>query len=176
MTRYAALLRGINLGSRNRVAMTDLRAIFTDLGHRDVVTHVQSGNVAFTSGGGTAADIERAVTGELAARLGHDVPVMVRSHAELGRLVDGVPYPVDDPLRTHVTLLAEAPDAELVAALTVPEGESARLTLRGRDVYLHTPDGYGRTKLSNAFLERRLKVAATTRNWRTVTTMHELTG
>jgi uncharacterized protein (DUF1697 family) len=79
-----------------------------------------------------------------------------------------------DLAKLHVTFLAEAPDPERAARLEAPAGQPDELSLAGREVYLHTPDGYGRSKLSNAFLEKRLGVAATTRNWKTVGKLKEL--
>lgn len=79
-----------------------------------------------------------------------------------------------DPAKLHVTFLAEAPDRARAAALVAPAGQPDQLSLVGTDVYLHCPDGYGRTKLNNAFLEQKLSVAASTRNWKTVGTLAEL--
>lgn len=177
MTRYAALLRAINLGSRNKIGMPALAKLFDALGHEDVKTYVQSGNVVFTSSG-KAQTLERGIHKAIEDELGLDITVMVRTAAELKALVNGNPYlkKQDDPLKLHVTFLASAPDAEKAAKIAVPDGETAEFTLAERDVYLHCPDGYGRTKLSNAFLERKLGVAGTTRNWKTVLALHELTS
>jgi uncharacterized protein (DUF1697 family) len=177
MARYAALLRAINLGSRNKIAMPALTKLFDALGHEDVRTYVQSGNVVFT-GSGAREDLERGIHDAIADEFGLDITVMVRTAAELKSLVAGNPYldSQDDPLKLHVTFLASAPESDKAKKLEVPEGETAEFTLAKRDVYLHCPDGYGRTKLSNAFLERKLGVAGTTRNWKTVLALHELTS
>jgi uncharacterized protein (DUF1697 family) len=177
MARYAALLRGINLGSRNKIGMPALTTLFEGLGHTDVKTYVQSGNVVFSSSQRSAA-LERGIHKAIQDELGLDIAVMVRTAAELATLVGGNPYldRQDDPLKLHVTFLAAEPAPTRVDKLAVPDGETAEFTLAGRDVYLHCPDGYGRTKLSNAFLERKLDVAGTTRNWKTVRALHELTS
>lgn len=175
--RYLALLRGINLGSRNRVVMGELREMFAAMGHGDVATHLQTGNVLFTASGPAAplaADIER----RLASELGVTVTVLLRSKSELGKVVARNPLAADvaDPSKLHVTFLADSPDRgrdEKLAALCAPDEAYAVL---GREVYLHCPNGYGRTKLSNANLEKRLGVPATTRSWKVVNTLNGLMG
>ena len=154
--------------------MVDLRRVLEQVGADGVVTHLQSGNAVFESPA-TPATLERRLARALAEELGLSVEVLVRTRAELGRIVRANPFAKaeNDPLKLHVTFLAAKPTRARAAAL--PEGEGRdRLRLVGREVYLHTPDGYGRSKLSNAFLERRLNVAGTTRNWRTVTALAEL--
>jgi uncharacterized protein (DUF1697 family) len=175
MARCVALLRGINLGSRNKIAMGDLRAAFEALGAQDVQTYVQSGNVVFDPGAGTrptAAALEERVAQDVGVR----APVLLRSAAELAEIVAENPFLARgaDPAALHVTFLAEAPAAELVEALDPQVGAPDELAVRSREVYVHCPGGYGRTKLTNAFLERRLRVVATTRNWRTVTALRDL--
>jgi uncharacterized protein (DUF1697 family) len=175
LERYVALLRGINLGARNKIAMADLRELFASLGAEDVTTYVQSGNVVFgmrAGHAGLAARIEQ----QIAQHLALDIRVMVRTRAELARLVSGNPFAENDadPLRLHVTFLAAKPAAARARALDETAFEPDRFRVVGAHVYLHTPDGYGRSKLSNAFFEKQLGVAATTRNWRTVTALAEL--
>ena len=178
--KYVALLRGVNVAGTNKVKMDELRRLFADLGHTEVGTYLQSGNVVFADDApgddrtGLAAGIEKAI----ADRMGLTVTVLLRTRAELEKVLAANPY-LDretDPAKLPVTFLAEAPDPERAAALSIPAGETGVFTLIGREVYLHTPDGYGRTKLNNAFLERKLGVAATTRNWKSVGALHELLG
>ena len=119
-----------------------------------------------------AGEIER----RIARDLGVTVTVLVRTADDLAQVVATNPFVrrETDPVTLHVTFLAEAPEPERVTRLETPSGEPDELALVGREVYLHCPNGYGRTKLNNAFIERRLGVAATTRNWRTVTTLCDL--
>ncbi|MEV4659374.1 DUF1697 domain-containing protein [Micromonospora sp. NPDC049301] len=176
MTRYVALLRGVNVGT-TRLAMADLRRLVTDLGHEDVKTYLQSGNVVF---GSTVRDAERLAGGierVLADELGLSVPVLVRSARELAAVAGGNPYAEqeDDPTRLLVAFLATAPKRSMVDALTVPGGENVSFTVTGREVYLHFPEGgYGRSKFTNAYLEKKLDVVATTRNWKSVRALAEL--
>ncbi|MEV0156986.1 DUF1697 domain-containing protein [Micromonospora sp. NPDC050686] len=176
MTRYVALLRGINVGTSTRIGMADLRRVVTDLGHEDVRTHLQSGNVVFGSpvrdAGTLARGLEKAITGEF----GLTVPVLIRDAGELAAVVAGNPYPgQDDPTRLLVAFLAAAPTKAKAAALTVPGTENVEFTVAGREVYQHFPDGgYGRSKFTNAYLEKQLGMVATTRNWKSVRALAEL--
>ncbi|MFU8870363.1 DUF1697 domain-containing protein [Micromonospora sp. SL4-19] len=178
MTRYAALLRGVNVGA-TRIAMADLRRLVADLGHEDVKTYLQSGNVVFTSPTNDAGKLARGIERAIADELGLTVPVLVRSDAELAAVAEASPYAgrQDDPTRLLVAFLAAAPTKAKVAALTVPGGENLEYAVTGREVFLHYPDGgYGRTKFTNAYLEKTLGVVATTRNWKSVLALRDLTG
>jgi uncharacterized protein (DUF1697 family) len=173
---YVALLRGINLGARNKVSMRDLRALFGALGAEDVSTYVQSGNVIFKSRDGPA-ELRAAAEERITRDLGLDVTVLLRTGSELAAVVADNPFAADhrEPKTLHVTFLADAPDAERARELDPTAWQPDEFRVVGREVHLHCPNGYGRSKLSNAFFERGLGVAATTRNWRTVTNLAELT-
>ncbi|WP_410809576.1 DUF1697 domain-containing protein [Micromonospora sp. 067-2] len=178
MTRYVALLRGVNVGT-TRLAMADLRRIVSDLGHDDVTTYLQSGNVAF---GSTVRDAEKLAAGierALADELALTVPVLVRSGRELAAVAGGNPYAdrEGDPTRLLVAFLATAPKQSSMDALTVPGGENVSFTVTGREIFLHYVDGgYGRSKFTNAYLEKKLDVVATTRNWKSVRALAGMTG
>lgn len=175
MTRYVALFRGINVGGHKKVAMGDLREVLGALGYEEVETYLQSGNALFT----TAATESDAVGGEIAqalrSRLGMEVKVLVRTASELAEVVEGNPFPegTAEPKKLHVAFLWGAPDDERVAALDAAPYEPDELRLGDRAVYLWYPNGYGRTKLTNDVLERKLGVTATTRNWNTVVNLLE---
>jgi len=172
------MLRGINVAGNTRVKMDDLRRMFTDMGNTDVQTYLQSGNVVFSSSQRGARKLETAIEKAIAAELDLQIAVLVRTHPDLAKILTANPY-LDretDLTKLPVTFLADKPDADKVAALEVPSGESAVCTVVGREVYLHCPNGYGRTKLNNAFLERKLGVKATTRNWKSVTTLHDMSA
>ena len=179
---YVALLRAINVGSRNKIAMPALRAVFEALGHSDVTTYVQSGNVVFKATATTgakdqaavAAGIEHAITEEF----GHDVRVLLRTRADLARVTKAHPFATDgaDSKFLHVTFLSGAPNKASVRAIDADAFGSDRFAVAGREVYLLCPGGYGNSKLNNAFWERKLRLVATTRNWNTVTKLRELAG
>jgi len=174
---YVALLRGINLGAKKRVSMPDLRALFTSLGADDVTTYVQSGNVVFKSAEGSAkliAAIERRIRRDL----GLTVTVLLRTKPQLTKVVAGNPFAkrVKDPTKLHVTFLAEKPERSHIRGLDPKHGAPDEFRVVGLEVYLHCPNGYGRSKLTNAYFEKELGVAATTRNWKSVTKLAELAG
>ncbi|MEU8300912.1 DUF1697 domain-containing protein [Micromonospora sp. NPDC048909] len=176
MTRYVALLRGVNVGT-TRIAMADLRRLVEALGHADVRTYLQSGNVVFGSGGRDAGRLAGGIEKSITDELGLAVPVLVRSAAELAATVDGNPYAEreDDPTKLLVVFLDAAPKRSTVDALTVPGGENVNFTVAGREVYLHFPEGgYGRSRFTNAYLEKKLGVVATTRNWKSVRSLADL--
>ena len=173
---YVALLRAVNLGSRNKVSMPDLRALFEALGAGDVETYVQSGTVVFKSAVESPHELTRAIEERIARGLGLDVAVVLRTNAELEQLVARNPFAEAEPdhMKLHVTFLAERPDRERAGALAAQDFAPDELRVSRDDVYLHCPNGYGRSKLRNPSILKQLGVAATTRNWRTVTKLAEL--
>lgn len=173
---YVALLRGINVGGQKRVSMADLRALFAALGGEDVATYVQSGNVVFKSPVDSPAALIQTVEERISCALGLDVTVLLRTRTQLADVLAGNPLAAGgrEPATLHVTFLAEAPDPARLRELEAKQLEPDEFRLAGQEIYLHCPSGYGRTKLSNAYFEKRLGVAATTRNWKTVTSLVEL--
>ncbi len=176
VTTYIALVRGINVGGRAKVAMDDLRRLFVDLGHVDVRSYIQSGNVVFRSTQRSPEKLIAGIEAGLADQLGVPATVVLRTEKELAAVRAANPFVAagHDPSRLYVAFLAATPAAAQAEELAVPAGESAEFSVAGQDVYLHYPDGYGRTKLNNTYIEKRLGVRATTRNWNTVTKLHDL--
>ena len=175
--RYAALLRGINVGGHNKVPMAGLRAVLTDLGYADLATHLQSGNAIFSSQAPAAA-LELDIAQAVAARFGVSCAVMVRTGAELAAAVRASPLggEPENPSRYFVAFLSKQPAARVLKQLDGVSFEPDALWVRGREAYLWCPAGAGETKLTNAALEKRLGVAATARNWNTVTRLASMTG
>ena len=172
MARYAALLRGVNLGSHNKVAMPALRALVEGLGHTDVATYIQSGNVVFTAGSGSAAAVASKLENAIEKEFGFDVPVVVRTKAQLATLIKGNPFA--DPSKVHVAFLSAAPKAAALKAIDRDAYAPEEFAVKGKDVYLHLPNGVGRAKLTHTVLERKLGVGATYRNWTTVNKLHDM--
>ncbi|MFI5052940.1 MAG: DUF1697 domain-containing protein [Acidimicrobiia bacterium] len=177
MPTYVSLLRGINVSGHNQIAMGVLRDVFESHGHHDVTTYVQSGNVVSTTSVKRPAEVARALEGAIADGLGLDVVVLVRTPTELGRVLDGNPFVAreDDPTKLGVTFLSERPARAAVAALATAHFSPDEFAVSGREIYVHVPNGFGRTKVNNTFFEKKLGVAATTRNWKTVRRLVELT-
>ena len=173
--RVAALLRGINLGPNKRIGMPTLRAIVESLGHSDVETYLQSGNVVFTPGkarGDLAGTLERAI----AEATGHDVPVLVRSGKELARVVETNPYPVDDPTKVVVAFLGKEIEPSELGLVDLESYAPDELTRVGRELYISVPNGQARSKLMLALTKPRQPTIVTVRNWRTVAALAELTA
>jgi uncharacterized protein (DUF1697 family) len=174
--RYVALLRSVNLGSYGRIAMSDLRETFARLAYDDVVTYIASGNVLFSTSSKSENAIVNAIENQMAEDFGDAPAVLLRTVSELKRIGSSSPYAKSgaDPARHHVTFLAIAPSKAVVQQLDLPPSGKDQLTVDGREVYVSTPNGYAETKYTGAFLERRLGVVSTTRNWNTVTKLCEL--
>ncbi len=175
---YVALLRAVNVTGHNPLAMKDLRTVVEATGAENVATYLQSGNVVFRSEMADPDRVRRALESRIESQLGITVGVVVRTAEQLQRVVSANPLWHDDRERAHlyVTFLAGVPDSDRTAALAATaESRAPELfRIQGLEVYLYCPTGYGRTKLNNAFFERKLAVAATTRNWRTVTALAEM--
>jgi uncharacterized protein (DUF1697 family) len=175
MPTYVSLLRGINVSGHNRISMADLRALYEAHGHHDVSTYVQSGNVVSRSSARSTAAVARAMERAITDDLGLDVTVLVRTPAQLAKLVDTNPLVVGgaDPGKLHVTFLASKPARAQVDALDGRRFAPDEFVVVGDAVYVVCPNGYGRTKVNNTYFERTLEVAATTRNWKTVNQLLE---
>lgn len=158
--------------------MPTLRGIFETLGHNDVSTYLQSGNVVFSSSDSKVASVTRTIAGALVEALGFEVGVLLRSHRQLGAIAKANPFTgeTDELNKLHVTFLDDTPSAALVKDVPSAAAKSEKWSVVGTEVFLYLPDGYGRTKLNNAFFEKSLSCVGTTRNWRTVLALHEMTG
>ncbi len=154
--------------------MSDLRDVASRLGYDAVRTYVQSGNLLVRSPTLTPPEIEAALAAAISSELHVTTDVLVRTIAELDEVLDASPFSGADPATLHVTFLADAPSAEAAATLVAPEGIEDELALIGREVHVRCPGGYGRTKLNNAFIERKLGVTATTRSHKSVVALRDL--
>ena len=176
-TTYAVLLRGINVGGKNKLAMPRLRQVLADAGHAAVRTYVQSGNVVLESKAKPAA-LAAAIHDRIASSFGLDIAVVVRSASELADIAAHNPFlrPDADPSRNlHVAFLESTPAAGAAAKLDPHRAAPDELHLRGREIYLWCPEGMGRSKVMIG-VERLLATSATVRNWRTVTELVRLSA
>jgi uncharacterized protein (DUF1697 family) len=176
MPRYVALLRSVNVAGHGRLAMADLKQTFVTLGHDDVSTYIQTGNVLFRSPSKSITALTTAIATQLELDFGSAPAVILRRAPDLARVLAASPFPAQgaDPSRHHVTFLAEKPSRERLAAFAPPPSGKDELVIIGQEIYVHTPDGYGNSKLTGSLLERRLGVLSTTRNWNTVTKLAAL--
>ena len=158
--------------------MTDLKLLYESLNFKNVITYIQSGNVVFRterklSDQKLAHEIENAIS----ARYGFNVPVIIRSSVELEKILTVNPFMGQNGINTaklHVTFLSEDPGSTELKTIGNYDYSPDQFIIIGTEVYLHCPNGYGTSKLSNNFFESKLKVKATTRNWNTVNKITEL--
>jgi uncharacterized protein (DUF1697 family) len=172
MARLVALLRGINLGSKRRIAMADLRALLQELGYQDVRTLLQSGNVIFT---GAQANARETLEAALAGRFGFHVDAVLRTMDELAAVVAADPFGAEatDPKRYFVVFLSERPKAAALQALEAQDFAPDRLAADGRELYAWCPEGMQGSRLMRALGKPGLAPTATVRNWSTVTKLLE---
>lgn len=172
MTTWIALLRGINLGSRNKVPMDDLRDLASELGLSRPQTYVRSGNMVVDADMSETA-LKSTLQRGIKDRFGLEVPVICRSAEEFERIASTHPFSslgLDDRM-LHVAFLDREPEATVDDVIDMANHVPDRLQADGREIYLAYPNGLGRSKLNHSLLERRLGVSATSRNWRTVTNL-----
>jgi uncharacterized protein (DUF1697 family) len=180
MPSHVALLRGINLGGHKKVAMADLRAVLASLGHDDVATYIQSGNVVFSTNQTDNAALADAIERAVASQLGVESRVLVLSRADLAQVARDNPYPGEpNPRAVHVVFLPAEPSPEMVTSLAevlakvAVKGSRDTAQYAGRALFLHTPDGFGRSELAVQLGRGRgpmsARGAGTARNWATVT-------
>ena len=174
MPRQIALLRGINLASRNRVSMPDLRRALGEAGYEDVATLVQSGNIVLTSSK-KPATLEREITELVQEEFGVDAATVVRTRDELAGVIERNPIPDGPsiPKLFQVTFFSAEPDAARVAALLEQDFGDERVEVIGREAYAWHPGGIHKSKLARE-LGKGLRGDGTARNWNTVTKLLEL--
>lgn len=178
MSVFIAMIRGINVGGKS-VKMDKLRNSLKAPVFRDVRTYVQSGNIIFQTTGGSPASFSDKIEKLILRDFGFSVSVLIRTQAEMATIIKRNPFPPKkgiDVSRLYVTFLSGTPTISAIKQLEPLDGDSDQFHLRGREIYLYCPNGYGRTKLSNNLFERLLSLPATTRNWNTVNTLFELSS
>lgn len=176
---YVALLRGINVGGHTKLAMADLRRLLEDLGHDEVRTYIQSGNVVFTSDRTDPDALGAQLRERLQAELGVSPTVLIRTREQLAAIAAENPYTEQaaaDPTKVHVGFLSSEPDDPSVFAFDADVYAPEELMLGEGVVYLHLPHGMGRSRLAADLGKRRSGVEVTVRNWRTVVKLLEMTG
>ena len=177
MPTYVAMLRGINVGLGKIVKMERLRASLEALGFDNVRTYVQSGNVIFESARKLPVELSKKIEGKIQRDFGFTVPVLVKTSKEIEQIVSDnllLKEKGIDQSKLHVTFLSDAPPKTAVKVLEPLATARERFRILNREIYLYCPDGYGRTKLSNNAIEKKLSAVGTTRNWRTVNTLLEM--
>ncbi|MCG2419332.1 DUF1697 domain-containing protein [Aequorivita sp. F47161] len=174
MEIYIALLRGINVGGHKKLKMSDLKLLFEGLGFKDVVTYIQSGNVIFSAA--EEKGLSEKISNEITNKFGWEVPVLVKTADAIAKILADCPFEETKKTEAYYMLLASPPKKELMVAVREINYPNEEFVLTQDCVYIYFGNGYGRAKLNSNFFEKKLKVAATTRNYRTLAKLVELAG
>ena len=167
---YISILRGINVSGQKMIKMDALCKMYASLNLANVQSYIQSGNVIFRSRGFNDTELETSIQQKIQEDFGFEVPLMVKDLKEFSHVVMNNPFLKirKGTEGLHVTFLSRAPDPENLNKIISASYAPDEFKVDGKIIYLHCPNGYGRTKLTNNFFESKLKVVATTRNWKTV--------
>ncbi len=168
--KYISIIRGINVSGKNSIKMDALRKMYENMGFHDVTTYIQSGNVIFRGKEFELNEIESLISQQIFKDFGFDVPIIVLSVNNLRQIINNNPFINDDKKDIsylHVTFLASNPDYFDKQLIECKKQNGEEIIFSEKAIYLYCPNGYGRTKLTNNFLENKLKVITTTRNWKT---------
>lgn len=175
---HAALLRGINVGGKNKLLMRDLSALFVEAGCEEVRSYIQSGNVVFRANPDLARLVPDLIGEAIATRFDYQVPVLTRTARQLAAIVPSNPFlrAGAEPGKLHVGFLADLPEASDVDALDPQRSPPDEFAVVGREIYFHCPQGLAGTKLTTGYFESKLSTTMTVRNWRTVSRLHAMAG
>lgn len=171
MQTYIAILRGINVGGKKPMKMQALKELCENIGCKNVQTYIQSGNIVFKYKKENAKTIASLLSKKINVTFEFEVPILVLTLEELQAVVNENYFLQDkqkDITFFHVTFLEEIPDAEKTTTLQNTNFVEDEFFIKDKAVYLYCPNSYSSSKLTNTFIENKLKVTATTRNWKTV--------
>ena len=177
MRAYVSLLRGINVSGQKLIKMDQLRELYESLGFDHVRSYIQSGNVIFTCPEENGNKVIQRISSAIEEKFGYEVTVFLRTSEELQRILENSPFLEKrdlDPKKFHVMFLAEPPEQIIWEESEAAKSGEEDVASIGREFYIYLPAGAARTKLTNMLFERKLKMPATARNWRTVTILAEM--
>ena len=180
MNKYVSILRGINVSGLKKIKMADLKRLYEQLGFENVLTYIQSGNVIFESPSGNKATIKNNIETAIKEAYNFDVPVKIKTGLEIQNIIKTCPFKdldiEKDGTKVLVTFLYSNPPSTVVINIKKYVVTPEVLIVKGTEVYLYCPNGYGKSKLSNTYIEKKLGVVATTRNWKTVLKLDTLSN
>ena len=177
MTTYIAFLRGINVGGQKQIKMVDLKNLFLFLDFENVRTYIQSGNVVFETDCKEILSLNKKIESVILKEMGLEVSVIIRSHEELKSIIRSNPFLTREENKLtalYVTLLSQQPSESFLEKVSEYNYAPDDFKIIENEIYLYCPNGYGKTKLNNTFFENKLKLKATTRNWRTINELDEM--
>lgn len=174
MKKHISFLRGINVSGQKKIKMADLKTLYEELNLKNVKTYIQSGNVVFESKENDTKKLNKMISEKINFAYNFEVPCMVITNKKLEWILKNNPFLNDSAIeitRLYVTMLAEIPDRNLFEKAAKINCGRDQMSLIDDIVYLSVPNGYGKTKLSNNYIENKLRITATTRNWKTMATL-----
>ncbi|MBK7884865.1 MAG: DUF1697 domain-containing protein [Chitinophagaceae bacterium] len=166
---YLSMLRGINVSGQKKILMKDLKILYEDAGFKNVQTYIQSGNVIFNST--SSKNLSQKIEQKILEKYQFQVSVIIRTIDEMAMAIKNNPLTKDkkiDQSRLYVTFLAELPGSDHVITMNTVNYQPEKFIIKEKEVFVFCPNGYRETKFSNNFIEKKLQVTATTRNWNTV--------
>ena len=176
--KYISLLRGINVSGKKKIKMADLKVLYENLGFKSVKTYIQSGNVVFEVVKSDISSLELKIEKAIKSKYEFNVEVQVLIKSDLEEVINNIPFEsinlIEEGSRVLVTFFKEKPIKENRKGLNKYIVSEELFVIKDKYSYIYCPDGYGRTKLSNNFLEKKLKVVTTTRNWKTISKLYDL--
>lgn len=180
MKSYISFLRGVNMTGHNSIKMTDLAALYNNIGFVNVQTYIQSGNVLFSDKNGiSAADIPQLIENEILSKFSFVVPAMIRTADELNTLLSVNPFLNEanfDPAKMAVIFLHETPSEIQIEKVSNINYPPDKFQIIGSEIFIYCPNGFGKTKLYTNFFEKKMGVTGTARNWKTITTILHMTA
>jgi uncharacterized protein (DUF1697 family) len=168
MKTYLALLRGINVSGQKKIPMAELRELLSKSRFENVQTYIQSGNVVFQSSEKNKTILVHAIQQAIENHFGFDVPVLVKTSQEIRHILDNCPFSEKEKMTSYFTLLHNQPQQSFIETTSKESYQNETFHIHGTCVYFYCSTGYGKAKCNNNFFERKLKVAATTRNYKTM--------
>ena len=174
MQTYIALLRGINVSGKKKIPMAELRELLSKAGLENVQKYIQSGNVIFKSSEESKEKLETKIHNEIKAHFGFEVPVLVKTPKDLQQIFDDCPFSEAEKQNSYFMLLYDIPNKDLVAEISKISYPNETFVITDNSIYFHCSTGYGKAKCSNNFFERKLKITATARNYKTMTNLLSL--
>ena len=170
MKTFISMLRGINISGHRLIKMDALKALYAELGFTHIQTYIQSGNVIFKHRNTDLQEFKKLIADGIREKFGFEVPVIVKEMDELKQIIASNPFLKDskkDISKIYLTFLSTVPDSERFCKIGEGQNFEEEYKLTGNSIYIYCPNGYGNTKLSTNFLEGKLKLSATSRNWKT---------
>ncbi len=179
MYTFISLLRGINVGGQKQIRIPELAKLYEDAGFTNVRTYVQSGNIIFDTSERDQSVLSEVIERRILKIYKFSVEAFIRTPKDFKQLSDNNPFLKarhEDPAKLHVTFLKSTPAKSQINKIEIPDGSTDEYYIKEKEIYLFCPNGYGRTKLSNTFFEKKLDIPATTRNWNTINALYKITA